>query len=37
MGLVSCADSVLTLAVWAGTAGLWVGITPIKVPVFEMV
>ncbi|KAL4953339.1 GPR1/FUN34/yaaH family-domain-containing protein [Aspergillus filifer] len=25
------------LSFWAGTAGLWVGITPIKVPVFEMV
>ncbi|KAL4930242.1 acetate uptake transporter family protein [Aspergillus undulatus] len=24
------------LSFWAGTAGLWVGITPIKVPVFDM-
>ncbi|KAL4937851.1 hypothetical protein BDV06DRAFT_232282 [Aspergillus oleicola] len=30
-GVVVCA-----LSFWAGTAGLWVGITPIKVPVFEM-
>ncbi|KAL4799452.1 GPR1/FUN34/yaaH family-domain-containing protein [Aspergillus venezuelensis] len=31
-GVVVCG-----LSFWAGTAGLWVGITPIKVPVFEMV